>query len=178
MRATVTKVFMLGLVLIFAGALSAQEQVGGPYTDDDSTLLLMHFDGDLTNVAQYSADGVGHGNLLYITNNVSGLGQALRIENDDKLDSSYVTIADTVYLDLTGDWTIEGWINIFTFGEGSSDWRWVPRLVMKTGDDVFWRPNYFTEMWGSTRFFSLGYQAASQDAWPQVNTPDNVTGIL
>ena len=28
-------------------------------------------------------------------------------------------------------------------------------------------------MWGSTRFFSTGYNVAGQDRWPQVNSPDN-----
>ncbi len=162
------------LVGLFAAA-SAQE-IGGPYTPDEHTVLLLHFDGDLKNAAQFSADGEFHGamtNFFFLPNPVSGLNRCLRIDNDSRTDSAYVTVADTQYLDLTGNWTIEGWINIFTFGEGSDDWRWVPRLVIKTGDEVFWRPNYFVEMWGSTRFFSCGYHTASQDAWPQANSPDN-----
>jgi len=153
------------------------EVIGGPYEPDEHTMLLMHFDGNLKNESQYSADGEFHGdpsNFYFLPNTIPGLGQCLRIDNDSQTDSAYVTVADTQYLDLTGDWTIEGWINIFTFGEGPDDWRWVPRLVIKTGDEVFWRPNYFVEMWGSTRFFSCGYHTASQDAWPQANTPPNV----
>jgi len=84
-----------------------------------------------------------------------------------------VTVADNDNLDLTEDWTIEGWINIFTFGEGPADWRWVPRLIIKTGDEVFWQPNYFVEMWGDNRLFSCGYNTNSKDAWPQANTPNN-----
>jgi len=151
-------------------------QIGGPYTVDDNTMLLMHFDGDLTNESLLSADGEFQGdasNFYFLANSNTDLGQVLRIDNDSSTDSAFVTVADTAALDLTGNWTIEGWINIFTFGEGPSDWRWVPRLVIKTGDEVFWRPNYFTEMWGSTRFFSCGYHTASQDAWPQANSPDN-----
>jgi len=162
--------------ILTGGGIYAQEQIGGPYTVDEHTMLLMHFDGDLTNESPYSADGVFHGdpaNFYFIANPIPGLGQCLRIDNDSRTDSAFVTVADTSYLDLTGEWTIEGWINIFTFGEGPDDWRWVPRLVIKTGDEVFWRPNYFVEMWGSTRFFSCGYHTASQDAWPQANTPDN-----
>ncbi len=168
-------VWVLGLTLLFLGLVSAQ-QIGGPYTVDANTVLLMHFDGNLNNESTLSADGVFHGdasNFYFLPNPVSGLGQCLRIDNDSQSDSAYVTVADTSYLDLTGDWTIEGWINIFTFGTGPDDWRWVPRLVIKTGDEVFWRPNYFVEMWGSSRFFSCGYHTASQDAWPQANSPDN-----
>lgn len=170
---------LLVVLFLFSFILNTfgQEQIGGPYTVDENTMLLLHFDNDLTNESDKSADGVAHGVTYYIPNNVSGLNQALRIDNDSNTDSSFVTVADTSFLDLTGDWTIEGWINIFTFGEGSSDWRWVPRLVIKTGDEVFWRPNYFVEMWGSSRFFSMGYHTVTRDEWPQVNTPDNTMDV-
>jgi len=168
---------LLGLGVLLSCFLFAQtEQVGGPYEVDEHTVLLMHFEGNLSNESDSTADGqfVGdESNFYFLPNVVSGLGQCLRIDNDSKSDSAYVIVPDTSSLDLTGDWTIEGWINIFTFGEGPSDWRWVPRLVIKTGDEVFWRPNYFVEMWGSSRFFSCGYHTASQDAWPQANSPDN-----
>ncbi|MGQ9560485.1 MAG: LamG-like jellyroll fold domain-containing protein [Candidatus Oleimicrobiaceae bacterium] len=172
---TIKAAVLVGGVAALMTAANAQ-QVGGPYTPDENTMLLLHFDGDLKNASQFSADGEFHGamtNFFFLPNPISGLDKCLRIDNDSRTDSAYVTVADTQYLDLTGDWTIEGWINIFTFGEGSDDWRWVPRLVIKTGDEVFWRPNYFVEMWGSTRFFSCGYHTASQDAWPQANSPDN-----
>lgn len=121
------------LVGVLAAVVSAQ-QIGGPYTPDEHTMLLLHFDGDLKNAAQFSADGEFHGamtNFFFLPNPVPGLNKCLRIDNDSRTDSAYVTVADTQYLDLTGNWTIEGWINIFTFGEGSDDWRWVPRLVIK-----------------------------------------------
>src|SRR3972149_8871389 len=170
--------FTLLLVLLSVNFLYAQETLGGPYTADNNTMLLMHFDDDLTNESQFSADGIGHSNnpngLTYLPSPLgAGMGQCLRVTNDALSDSSYVTVADTSYLDVTGSWTIEGWINIFTFGQTSSDHRWVPRLVIKTGDAVFWRPNYFVELWGSTRFFSTGYNVEGQDRWPQVNSPDN-----
>jgi len=161
------------LMLVFFGGIgySQFDSLGGPYVTDQYTRLLMHFDSNLNNEGQ-SANGVGHGTLGYISN--PGLGQCLRLVNDAPTDSSYVSVPDTSTLDLTGDWTIEGWINVFTFGGGSGDHRWVPRLVIKTGDAVFWRPNYFVEMWGDRRFFSCGYNVAGADRWPQVNSPDNI----
>ncbi len=169
--------FFLGVLNLYA-----QEPIGGPYTPDSHTMMLLHFNGDLTNASSFSADGVGHTNaangLFYLNNSFdTNLGQVLGLTNDAQSDSSYVTVADTSYLDLTGDWTIEGWINIFTFGQTSGDWRWVPRLVIKTGDDVFWRPNYFVEMWGDNRFFSTGYNVAGADRWPQVNSPNNILQV-
>ncbi|HSD63519.1 MAG TPA: LamG-like jellyroll fold domain-containing protein [Ignavibacteriaceae bacterium] len=160
----------------------AQEVIGGPYTPDSHTMLLLHFDGNLDNASSYSANAIGHTNapngIFYLPNSFdTDLGQVLGLTNDAQSDSSYVTVADTSYLDLTGDWTIEGWINIFTFGQTSGDWRWVPRLVIKTGDDVFWRPNYFVEMWGDYRFFSTGYNVSGADRWPQVNSPNNILQV-
>lgn len=168
-----TLAYVAIIVLFVIGSTYAQPQIGGPYEPDSATVLLMHFDGNFVNESEFSADGIALGSLYFIPNNVEGLGQCLRIDNDSEFDSSYVMVPDTAALDMTGDWTIEGWINVFTFGEGSSDWRWVPRLVIKTGDEVFWRPNYFVEMWGDNRMFSCGYHTADQSAWPQVNTPNN-----
>lgn len=171
---------MFALLSIFN--LYAQEPIGGPYTNDSHTMMLLHFDGDLTNASTLSDDAIGHSNavngLFYLPNPFDGtLGQVLGLKNDAQSDSSYVTVADAPSLDLTGDWTIEGWINIFTFGQTSGDWRWVPRLIIKTGDDVFWRPNYFVEMWGDNRFFSTGYNVEGADLWPQVNSPNNVLQV-
>lgn len=168
------------LFLLLFGTSLVFGQIGGPYTPDANTMLLLHFDGDYTNASTLSLDGVTHGdpsNFFFLANPIPNLGQCLRIDNDSQSDSAYVTVADTSYLDLTGDWTIEGWINIFTFGLGGSDWRWVPRLVIKTGDIEFWQPNYFVEMWGSTRLFSCGYHTASLDQWPQANTPINLVEV-
>ncbi len=181
LRSTLLIIFPM-LFILGVSNLYAQEPIGGPYTPDSHTMLLLHFNGDLSNASSFSADGVGHTNatngLFYLNNPFDAtLGQVLGLKNDAQSDSTYVTVADTSYLDLTGDWTIEGWINIFTFGQTSGDWRWVPRLVIKTGDDVFWRPNYFVEMWGSTRFFSTGYNVEGADLWPQVNSPDNILQV-
>lgn len=151
----------------------ATETVGGPYTADEHTVLLLHFDGNLTNESQYSADAVAHGTTsFYSVSARTGLGSSIYVNNGSKSDSSYISVADTAALDLTGSWTIEGWINIFTFGESSDDWRWVPRLAAKAGDDVWYQNNFFIEMWGDTRMYSCGYNVDGTSNWPQVNSPD------
>lgn len=162
------------LALLFAGNMLAQEPIGGPYTADSNTMILLHFEGNYTNESTFTDDAIGHGSSQFFPVGVDpSLGQCLYLDNDAQGDSSYATVAQDPDLDLTGDWTIEGWIYVLTFGTGSSDWRWVPRLIIKPGDEVFWRPNFFVEMWGDFRFFSFGYHDASQNAWPQVNTPNN-----
>ncbi|MBU1633750.1 T9SS type A sorting domain-containing protein [bacterium] len=150
-----------------------KETIGGPYIADEHTMLLLHFDDDLSNVSSFSNDGIGHGALSYVANPVEGLGQCLYLNNDAQSDSSYVTVPDTSYLDLTGDWTIEGWINIFTFGELSTDWRWVPRLLNKPGVAAFYYGNYYIEMWGDDRTFKCGYNVAEPVDWWEVDSPIN-----
>lgn len=160
--------------LMFAGSTQAQEPIGGPYTTDNNTMLLLHFDGNYTNESTLTDDAIGHGSAQFFPTSVDlSLNQCLYLANDAQGDSSYATVANNPALDLTADWTIEGWIYVLTFGTGSTDWRWVPRLIIKPGDEVFWRPNYWIEMWGDFRFFSFGYHDATQSAWPQVNTPNN-----
>lgn len=177
------------LVVLLAGfgtgSLYAQlEEIGGPYTVDDHTVLLLHFDGNLTNSAaatgKTAAEAIPHstnipGKISYVsqTGSLSPLGQAIRIDNSSINDSTYLTVADTAALDMTGSWTIEAWANIFTFGSGSSDYRWVPRVVMKPGDDVFWHPNYWLEMWGDNRLFHAGYYTPN-DAFISVTSPNNM----
>ncbi len=164
-------------VLFCVYSVYGQEPIGGPYTKDANTMLLLHFDSNLKNESSFSVDGVLHTNSpsknFYVPG-LTGLGQCLRIGNDAKTDSSYVTVADTSYLDLTGDWTIEGWINVFTFGDAYGDYRWVPRLVIKPGDDVFWRPNYWVELWGDNRWFQVGFHNTAQDTWLTVTSSPNV----
>jgi hypothetical protein len=166
-------IFSFVVLLCFWGNnVLAQEQIGGPYTVDDNTVLLMHFDGNLTNESTMSDDGVGHGNYSFFPR--ADFSQCLRFDNDALSDSSYVTVPDNDNLDMTGSWTIEGWINVFTFGQSSSDHRWVPRLVIKPGDVVFYQPNYWVELWGDNRWFQTGFHTADEANWPAVTSAPNV----
>ncbi|MDP2362388.1 MAG: LamG-like jellyroll fold domain-containing protein, partial [Ignavibacteria bacterium] len=176
------RIFVLFCFIIFLGAYStnAQEPIGGPYTVDANTLVLLHFDDNFDNASTLAANGVGHtnagsGGLIFLNSPLgTGMGKCLRLKNDAISDSSYISVADDDVLDLTGDWTIEGWMNVFTFGTTSGDHRWVPRLCIKTGDDVFWRPNWFVELWGDARRFDTGFQTADLNYWPLVSSADNV----
>lgn len=168
----------LVLILFSSQFAKAQRTYGGPYTPDTSTVLLMHFDGDLSNASDSSANGTGHGTLSYIDNSALGLGKALRIDNGSPQDSSFVTVPDTAALDLDASWTIEGWINIFTFGDNADSYRWVPRLLNKRGEQAFYTGNYYMEMWGNSRLFKAGYHTASNGgSWIEVNTPNNMMKV-
>lgn len=184
MRFFVSFVAVALLSLLCAGSLSAQalEPIGGPYTVDAATVVLLHFDSSFVNAAaatgQTAALAVPHATTpskisFFPTSAYTELGKSLRIDNSANTDSAYVTLADTAALDLTGSWTIEAWANIFTFGADAFDWRWVPRVVMKPGDDVFWHPNYWLEMWGDNRLFHGGYYTPN-DAFISVTSPNNM----
>jgi len=172
------------LAMLCVGDLHAQaiEPIGGPYTVDAHTVLLLHFDGDLTNAAavqgQTAAAATPHtmnpAKIFFVPNGgVSGMDQCVRLDNQSTDDSTYLTVADTPAVNLSGSWTIEAWANIFTFGDVASDYRWVPRVVMKPGNDVFWHPNYWLEMWGDNRLFHAGFYTPD-DQFVSLTTENNL----
>lgn len=184
MKTAFTSLVVVALLILMSGGLSAQalETIGGPYTVDSKTILLLHFDSSYVNAAAATgltaAAAIPHATTAskiswFATSATAGLKSCVRIDNSAITDSAYLTIADTATLDMTGSWTIEAWTNIFTFGSSSTDWRWVPRVVMKPGDDVFWHPNYWLEMWGDNRLFHGGYYTPS-DAFISVTSPNNM----
>ncbi|HTY58739.1 MAG TPA: LamG-like jellyroll fold domain-containing protein [Bacteroidota bacterium] len=172
------------LALLSTGSVTAQtlDTLGGPYVVDTNTVVLLHFDGNLTNsaaaVGKTATAATPHttiGNGITFVNNlgVAGMGQCVRINNGAITDSSFLTIPDTPTVGLQGDWTIEAWVQILTFGDNSADYRWVPRVVMKPGQDEFWHPNYWMEMWGDSRTFQTGFYTA-QDVFISGTSPINM----
>ena len=178
--------------LLFTSASFAQfERVGGPYTVDGNTILLLHFDDTLNvglNDATVTDDAIieaktsaSYALIPHSADSLMDLGTSLYLENDSRSDSVYIRVPDDDDLDLVGSWTIEGWCNVFTFGTGADDWRWVPRLLMKPGNEVFWQPNYWVELWGDTRQYQVGFLSSSPGngkdgwghSWPSVSTAEN-----
>jgi hypothetical protein len=183
---TCFKVFALVvLALACAAGLRAQglETIGGPYTVDSNTVVLLHFDSSMVNeaatVGKTAPEAVRHTtnpSKIYFINNtgVAGMGKCVRLDNGAITDSTYLTVADTAALDLTGSWTIEAWANIFTFGDASNDYRWVPRVSMKPADVIFYDgANWWVEMWGDNRLFHGGYVAESGQ-YVTVTSPNNL----
>lgn len=172
------------LTMVCVVGVQAQlETVGGPYTPDTNTVVLLHFDGNMANAAATlgKTDTAAKRHTtnpakIYFLNNtgVAGMGQCVRLDNGAITDSTYLTIADTAALDLTGSFTIEAWANIFTFGDNSQDYRWVPRVSMKPADVTFYDgANWWVEMWGDNRLFHGGYVAES-GSYVTVTSPNNM----
>ncbi len=184
MRPLHSLILIACLVIFCASGLLAQgiETIGGPYTADAYTVLLLHFDGNYSNAAaalgKTAANAVPNttnpAKIFFLQNTgVAGMGQCVRIDNSSISDSSYITVADTAAFDMTGSWTIEAWVNIFTFGAVAGEYRWVPRVVMKPGDDVFYLPNYWLEMWGDNRLFHAGFYTTGGQ-WISLSSPNNM----
>jgi len=59
------------ILILFLGMQNTFAEVGGPYAVDDNTMLLLHFDGNLTNETTKSSDGEFHGdesNFFFLSN--------------------------------------------------------------------------------------------------------------
>jgi len=185
MKTSFSVVTIAFLTMVCAVGLHAQalEPIGGPYTVDTNTVVLLHFDSTMVNEAaafgKTATQAVKHTtnpSKIYFINNtgVTGMGKCVRLDNGAITDSTYLTIADTAALDMTGSWTIEAWANIFTFGDNSQDYRWVPRVSMKPADETFYDgANWWMEMWGDSRSFQTGYVAQS-GSYVTTSSPSNM----
>ena len=150
------KLFLHVCICALATVLfSADDPLAGPHTVDDNTVLLMHFDDDLTNEGT-SGDGTAHGTVTYVAGK---FGNAAYINNGAVVDSviaaTDTTAADTVWkngfmswisvedhddLDFGDgdDFTVEGW---FKFADTSSySWTGASSIVSKA--DTTGKLNY------------------------------------
>ena len=116
---------------------------GGPYSIDDNTVLLFHFERNLVNQSSLSDDGTLQGdNISYAENPVTDMGMCAVFDG-----SSYISVPHNENLSLSGDWTIEAWVNFTNFGTGS----YVnPSIVSKSDSESF---NY--ALWYHSKYNSI-----------------------
>lgn len=140
-----TNLFLFLIISTFSNA----QEIGGPYTTDANTVLLMHFDGNLTNNSSLSSDGVLHGSgISFISNTLPDLGQCLKINNSDASNKSYISIPHNEALNLSQSWTIEAWFYLNTIRTNSAI---NPTIVSKATNG---EANYFLwyhDSWGSLK---------------------------
>ncbi len=184
-------VLIYGVVLLlFIGitghsSLAQQtEPIGGPYEPDSATILLLHFDQnfDNDNDAQYEVGEANtFGSISFVQLEGAGdLNNQARFINDSPENKSHIQIPDTTALDLTGSWTMEMWVNVFTFGQSREDWRRQPRLYFKPGDPneaAYWQSNYFFTIFGTLRDFKTGYRNEDLGTQVQIDSPENMLQI-
>lgn len=130
---------------------------GGPYTVDDNTVLLLHFEGDLINQSPLAGDGVMPENgIICSSNSPSNIGQCLKLDG-----SSYITIPHHANLNLAEDWSIEAWIKLEEYRDYPND----PHIIRKPGDTEKYESNYalmIVEAWGNV-FHGFYFPSASGD---------------
>ncbi len=114
----------------------------GPYSNDENTVLLLHFDGDYKNMSNLSGDGTASGGgQSFTANSALQLGECLKFSSEqDK-----IIIPHTDELSLSGDWTIELWAKFSDYGN-------FPFLIRKPGDGDPYQSNYSIQLhtsWGN-----------------------------
>lgn len=124
--------------------------LGGPYTPDANTILLMHFDGNINEEASgYTINDYGIAKS-YFSNPVSGLNNAIHFDNSLSNNQSFISVPYSPELSLTGSWTIEFWFYIKEWDQNHNKWP-VPIVLPTTG----WDANYYLEIpaeWGRLKY--------------------------
>ena len=126
-------------------------QIGGPYLFDKNTLLLLHFDNDLSNRAYASGNAIGSvDNIQVDAARASIFGNALQTVNS-------VTVKHTSNLSLTGDWTIEAWIKPTSINANVNNY-----ILTKPGDADPYESNYSLEVnpWWNNSFHGFFFSGA------------------
>lgn len=162
------KKMLLIVVLLFclSIAFGQSEDFLQPYSVDDNTVLLLHFDGDATNESELSGDAVGYGNFQFIDHDeMTNMGKYVWLDNDARSDSTYFLVPDTSALDLDSSWTVECWAKPLTFGTEASDWHIYPKLVSKPS-------NWWMGINGApgTKNVQSGYETVQPGLWRDVAT--------
>jgi hypothetical protein len=86
---------------------------GGPYIKDDKTLLLMHFENDLSNevhnqLIPNELNPIG----IYEENYNKNLGKAFRVFNPSNYAADAIHLKNSENLDLGNNWTMETWVKV------------------------------------------------------------------
>ncbi|MBD3410557.1 MAG: DUF1565 domain-containing protein, partial [Ignavibacteriales bacterium] len=137
--------------------------LGGPYTADANTVALFHFDGNYTNAGTTTdATAVNSGSQSFVEHSEQALGnlrQALRLDNSNSANKTYLRVADANELDMTGDWTIEMWFKVNSFGP-ENGYAYSPRLISKPngGSPV---GNYWVNLFGNESAAQAGMRTTS-----------------
>gem|GEM_PF-3149848 len=167
---------VLSLLVIAAFGLAAighaQDPLGGPYTPDDNTVLLMHFDSTFTNESPLEvADGDSIGDIYFQdTSATAALGPSLYFNNLNGEDN-YVAVQDTPALDLAHEWTIEAWVNPDTF---DGEFNQAARIFFKPGKETFFHSNFYVAPYDDGHLRTGFYTQDGITGHHNVDSPDGI----
>lgn len=146
-----------------------QNMLGGPYTNDENTLLLLHGEVNLFNQSDFTGDvNSADGTISYADNPVEDMGKSIYLDNSSG--SPYLVVPHTADLNLTSDWTLELWFKPVAYKTGLQYFIWKP------GDDDEYFSNFamqLNEFWGNELY---GFYFSGEDRigvrtefFPQLN---------
>lgn len=121
------------LVSLSFASLMAQEN-GGPYTPDENSVLLMHFDNSTDNAVSSGNDGIIHGTGVSFETGIHG--ESLRLDNSSALNQSWIEVPFYDELSFSDEFSVECWFKINSWGEEQNRF---PILIRK-GEG--WPPDY------------------------------------
>jgi hypothetical protein len=147
-----------------------QNAVGGPYTKDANTIVLLNAENNLINQSDFtSIPQVVTGVISFENSALSDLGKAIRFDYSTSI--PFLEIAHNNSLNLQGDWTIELWMKATGFNMGDQ------YLIWKPGDSNAYFSNYTLQLKGSWNnvlfpFYFSGSERipAYTQFYPQLNT--------
>ena len=87
------------------------QEVGGPYTKDFHSLLLMHCDNNFTEECN-GIEVIKEGKEVGFDYSVGGKGAALHLDNSERTNMSYIEIPGGDDFSLRGSFTIDLWFKI------------------------------------------------------------------
>jgi len=102
---------------------------GGPYIIDDNTILLLHFDNDLTAIGNYSGEIANNGAEESYETSQQKFNTCYRINNSSS--TQCITMDVSPEVDLGNNWTIDFWTKVGSYGSGASAY---PTIFIKDGD--------------------------------------------
>ncbi|MBT3800367.1 MAG: T9SS type A sorting domain-containing protein [Bacteroidetes bacterium] len=126
--------FLLLFIIVFLN-LSAQEN-GGPYTPDNNTVLLMHFENNANNSASVGNNGIIHGSGISYETSLSNHGKCIRIDNSTSSKQSWIEVPFYNDLNFSTGFAIECWFKINSWGQNHTEYP----IILRKGDN--WPADY------------------------------------
>lgn len=160
------KTFSIVLFCLFFSTIAVAQENGGPYSPDENTVLLMHFDGDATNSADVGNDGTEHGTGVSYEAGV--YGQALRLDNSTSDKQSWIEVPFYDELNFSDEFSIECWFKINTWGDAHTK----SPFILKKGES--WQGDYELLFDAESEAFASNLNCVDDDygRGADVRTPD------
>lgn len=136
--------------------------IGGPYTVDDNTISLLHFNNNLNNESSLTATALAYNTVTFEPNSDATLGSCVKISNIGTSAFSCMKLPHTAALNLDNNWTIEFWFKVTSWGSGTVAY---PTLISKPG------LNYYVWIDATNKCLGLGYDF--EGGTERVKTPNN-----